>query len=267
MRAAVVLLAATCCGCLLWAAGGDRHAAPAYTLSSIVHGATLQGGALAPNTIGTVFGQDLTFATRSLSPGDIRDGTLPSLLPGTGLRVLIRNIPAHLYYVSPTQVNFLVPSILTPGPASFQIVRDGRAGPSIQIQIGTAAPGLFQLAPGIAVATRPDGSAVTPEAPARRGDDVVLWATGLGQTVPPQGYGKIAHQAASIAALGEFQLLFNDVPVEPGSVAYVGLTPGFGGLYQVNLKVPAGTGPDPEIRIEIGPVSSPRGVILPVRPD
>jgi uncharacterized protein (TIGR03437 family) len=267
MRAAVVLLAVTCCGCLLWAAGGERRAAPAYTLSSIVHGATLQGGALAPNTIGTVFGQDLTFATRALSPGDIRDNTLPTLLPGTGLRVLIRNIPAHLYYVSPTQVNFLVPSILTPGPANFQIVRDGRAGPSVQIQIGSVAPGLFQLAPGIAVATRPDGSVIAPDSPARPGDYVILYATGLGQTAPPQDYGKIAHQATSIAALRDFQLLFNDVPVEPGTVGYVGLTPGFGGLYQVNLKIPAGTGPDPEIRIEIGPVSSPRGVILPLQPE
>lgn len=264
MRAAVVLLAASCCGCLLWAAGGERQAAPSYTLSSIVNAATIESVPLAPNAIGTVFGQDLAYATRGLMAGDIRDNTLPTLLSGTGVRVLIRNIPAQIYYVSPGQINFLVPANLMPGPANLQVVRDGLAGRAVQIQIGSVSPGLFLLAPGVAVTTRPDGSVVTPEAPARPGDWVVLYATGLGQTAPPQDYGKVAREAARIAAGGEFVLLLDGMPVDPGLVAYVGLTPGFGGLYQINLKLPDAAGTSPEIRIGVGPVLSPAGVILPL---
>ena len=265
MRRAFLLLAAACCGSPLWSAEENRQAAPLYTPSSILNAATNVPGALSPNTIGVVYGQGLAYTTRSLATGDVRDGVMPTVLPGTGLRVLIGNVPAHIYFVSPTQVNFLVPANLRPGIVDFQLVLDGRAGPALQIPIARTSPGLFQQEAGVAVLSRVDGSLATRTAPARAGDHIVLYATGLGDTIPPLTYGRVAKDAARIAAVQEFQVLLNGRPVDPALVAYVGVTPGFGGLYQINLRIPESAGEEPEVRLVIGDAASPAGVILPVR--
>ena len=43
-------------------------------------------------------------------------------------------------------------------------------------------------------------------------------------------------------------------------VGRIGLAPGWGGLYQVNLRVPLGVGPNPEIRLAAGEEASPPDV-------
>jgi len=265
MRTPFLLLAATCCGSLSWSAEENRKAAPLYTPSSIVNAATNAPGALSPNAIGVVYGQGLAYVTRSLAAGDLRDGLMPTVLPGTGLRVLIGNVPAHIYYVSPTQVNFLVPANLRPGTVDFQVVQDAKAGPAVPLIIHSSSPGLFQQEAGVAVVSRGDGGIATRSSPAKPGDYVVLYATGLGDTVPPLIYGRVAKDAARIAAAREFHVLLNGRAVDPARVAYVGVTPGFGGLYQVNLRIPDDTPNDPEVRLAIGDTISPTGVMLPVR--
>ena len=122
------LIACLLGACLLRAESPPRIPAPLYTPSSIVNAASFKGGPLAPNTIGTLYGRDLAFLTRSLAAEDIYNGTLPTTLLGTGVRLLIKNTVAFIYFVSPTQVNFLVPSTLTPGPADLLFSLDGRYG-------------------------------------------------------------------------------------------------------------------------------------------
>jgi uncharacterized protein (TIGR03437 family) len=60
-------------------------------------------------------------------------------------------------------------------------------------------------------------------------------------------------------------VLLNGKAVPPGSVSYAGLAPGFAGLYQINLVVPSGLPPNPEIRIAIGQQISPPLVLLPLQ--
>ncbi|HUA18696.1 MAG TPA: hypothetical protein VMB25_08125 [Bryobacteraceae bacterium] len=238
--------------------------APVYTAASIVNSADYQSGALAPNAIGTVFGQNLAYTTLALSSDEIQGGYLPTALGLSDVQLLIGGLLANLYYVSPTQVNFLVPSILLPGPVNVQLVVDSLAGPPIPLQLAAAAPGLFQLDAVNAVATRPDGSVVTPDDPAKPGDVVVLYATGLGQVVPPIGYGEVPTAAAPLALMGDLQVLLNGTAVDPANVLYAGLTPGFAGLYQINLQLPATTGANPEVRVALGSAISIPGVKLPV---
>src|SRR5713226_8491781 len=113
---------------------------PSYSAAGIVNSADNQAGWLAPNTIGTLYGTGLAYVTKSLTADDVRGGVLPTVLPGTGVRVLIGGLPATPYYVSPTQINFLVPVALLPGPSDFQIVLDAHAGPLISILLAPAAP-------------------------------------------------------------------------------------------------------------------------------
>ena len=72
--------------------------------------------------------------------------------------------------------------------------------------------------------------------PAKPGDVIVLWVTGLGLTDPPFAAGQLPPNDASGAA-----------PAAPvtvridgleATVHYAGTSPGFAGLYQINVTVP-----------------------------
>ncbi|MBZ5608765.1 MAG: IPT/TIG domain-containing protein [Acidobacteriia bacterium] len=240
--------------------------APFYSAASIVNAADNQPAMLAPNTIATIYGKNLAFGTKAITPDDIRGGTLPIVFSGTGAQVLIGSWYATLYYVSPTQINFLVPPGLQPGTFNLYVLVNGSAGPPIPVQLAAASPALFQLDAENAVATRADGSVITPAAPARPGDVVVLYATGLGQTTPPVVYGQLPTQAAGLAQIGDFSVLLDGLPVDPRAIAYAGIAPGFAGLYQINLTLPGSTAANPELRIGLAGLLSPPGLRLPVQP-
>lgn len=236
---------------------------PCYSETGLVNAASFVSGALAPNTLATLFGARLAWGTRAITWDDVEAGTLPTVLPGTGVRVLVNNRPAQIYFVSPTQVNFLVPVNLIAGEVTIQLVRDATAGPPVRARLRDTAPALFLLDPETVVATRGDFSLVTRERPARPGEDIVLWATGLGPTVPPQIYGQIPTTASQIEHASEFLVLLDGAPVPRERISYVGVAPGFAGLYQINLTLPAELNQNPEIRIAVGAEISPPGFRLP----
>jgi uncharacterized protein (TIGR03437 family) len=209
-------------------------------------------------------GAELANATRELRPEGIRDGVMPTVLPGTGVRVQVSRVAAQIYYVSPGQVNLLIPSNLRPGPADLQLTIDGRAGPSVPIRLDEAAPALFELAGGYAVAARGDGSLVTLDAPARPGEIVVVYATGLGETVPPVRYGEVARAAAWLRAGDETRVLVDGRAIPADDLHYAGVAPGFAGLYQVNWTVPEWASGEAAVRVAVRESHSQAGVKLPV---
>ena len=99
------------------------------------------------------------------------------------------------------------------------------------------------------VVTHADGSQVSFSKPAQPGEELVIYAVGLGATNPPVKTGA-ASPALPAAAAGTFVLNFdyrqNARPEPPiispffssPSPLFVGLTPGFAGLYQINFVVP-----------------------------
>src|SRR4051812_5611266 len=89
---------------------------PSYLVQSIVHAATQTVEALAPNTIATVYGTNLSYTTRVISPADLNYGTLPTSVDG--VTVYVSGIPANLFYISPTQINFLIPYEYVAGTVS-----------------------------------------------------------------------------------------------------------------------------------------------------
>lgn len=231
--------------------------APIYAAAGLVNSADNQAGWLAPNTIATLYGQNLAYGTK----------TLPGNTPvGGDATVNIGGYVATLYYISPTQINFLIPPNLLPGTFNLVIVTDSLQGPTIPIQLAPTAPALFQLDQQNIIATSAAGSLITPAASAQPGDVVVLYATGLGQTVPPVGYGETPSSPAALAMLADFQVLLDGNPIDPSGIAYAGIAPGFSGLYQINVTLPATTGSNPEIRIAIGAAVSLAGLHIPVSP-
>jgi len=237
---------------------------PNYTPDSIANSASDTAGLYAPNTFISIYGVNLAYATVAIGPNDILAGKLPTALAGGAVRVVINQILADMFYVSPGQVNVLIPSSLIAGPATVQLANSGLAGPPVSIMLGPAAPALFQADAQTVIATHGNGPPVTLAAPAKGGEVVVLYATGLGPTSPAAVPDQLATSAAPLANLADFRLLLNGAPVDPHQILYAGVTPGFAGLYQINLQLPANVPANPEIRIGFSAVMSPAGRILPV---
>jgi uncharacterized protein (TIGR03437 family) len=240
------------------------RAAPVYTALSIVNAGDNQSGALAANTLGTIYGANMAYSTAAITLNDIQGGVLPTVLGSSETQVFVGSYPADLYYVSPTQINFLVPPNMLPVPVLVYVTIDGLVGPEIEITLAPAAPGLFQLDPVNAVATLADGTVLTPAAPAKPGDIVLLWATGLGKTSPPAIYGQLPEAAARLVEGANLSILLDGIAVDPGAIQYAGQAPGFAGLYQINFTLPMSTAANPEIRLQLDDAISIPGVHLPV---
>lgn len=104
--------------------------------------------------------------------------------------------------------------------------------------------------------THADGTLVTPDAPGKPGEVVVIYAFGLGQTTPAVKTGAASPTPASTSGTGnpvvEFDFRPNASPSRPfdggvggggmgadiPAVLFVGLTPGQVGLYQINVRIP-----------------------------
>ena len=261
-----LLLAAWVSGFAAQADTSAPREAPSYSGTSIVNAADNQAGPLAPNTIATIYGSGLAYTTQALSSSDIRSGLLPTVLPGTGVRVLVGGIAACIYYVSPSQINFLVPSILIAGPSDVQLALDGLAGPNVKIQIASSSPAFFQLDAQNVIATRPDGALITPGNAAKGGDVLLLYATGLGQVVPPLADREIPTGPLRIKLFADLKITVDNVALTADQLLYAGVSPGFGGLYQINVRLPDVVGPNPEIRVSLGGQISPAGIRLPAQP-
>ncbi len=256
---AVVCLAAS------YAVSQSTPGAPVYTAASLANSAANVAGFYSPNSFLTIYGQNLAYVTRAIGPGDIHAGQLPIALTGAEIGVIINLIPADLYYASPGQVNVLIPPSLSPGPAVVQLQNQGVYGPAINIMLAAAAPVLFQSDATTVIATHGNGPLVTADSPAQAGEVVVLYATGLGPTAPATLPNQIPQTAARIIDSADFQVVLNGAAVDPRLIQYAGVTPGFAGLYQINLQLPADCPTNPEIRIGYSGSLSPTGRVLPVK--
>lgn len=252
-----LLVAAFMAGALLAPSG--QGAGPVYSLASVVNSATGVSGEFAPNSLVTIYGTNLSFNTGSA--GSVQ--SLPHVL--AEVQVNISGLPASLFYVSPQQINILIPSILTPGPVKLQVIRQGLAGPVVTLTLSETAPGFFAFDTGNVIATHADGSLLGENSPAAPDEVVVLYAAGLGPTNPDSPPGSAPAKAASIVLLSKLSVLLGGTTVDPSRVLYAGVTPGFAGLYQINLRVPPRAEPNPEIRLFMGLQASPSFLKLPLR--
>jgi uncharacterized protein (TIGR03437 family) len=256
------VIGATVIGALLLAAD---LGAPVYTTDSIANSAANVAGYYAPNSFLTIYGQNLAYVTKPIGPDDVHNGELPTALAGTGVRVLINQIPGNIYYVSAGQVNVLIPPLLIAGPATVQLINNGLAGPAVAIMLSASAPVLFQSDATTVIATHGNGPLVTKTQPAQRNEVVVLYATGLGSTAPAAIANQIPQSAAPITDRANFRVVLNGTDVDPKLVLYAGVTPGFAGLFQINLQLPNDASSNPEVRIGYGNQLSPAGRVLPLQ--
>jgi uncharacterized protein (TIGR03437 family) len=112
-----------------------------------------------------------------------------------GLEVLLNDRAVPLYFVSPGQINYLVPYDLPPsGTVEVQVVRKstGQVLASGNIVMAPVSPALFVqggFPQGALAALNQDGTVNSPANPAARGEVITLFGTGLGEVTsrPAEG--------------------------------------------------------------------------------
>jgi uncharacterized protein (TIGR03437 family) len=128
-----------------------------------VSAASFNGAQFAPESIIALFGNELAPAAEAASSVQ-----LPTSLQGTSVKVLDKNNVerlAPLFFVSPNQLNLLLPPCTAPGAAKLTVTTQTGATLSCMTQVEAAAPALFTanstgqgLAAAIALRIKPDGT-------------------------------------------------------------------------------------------------------------
>lgn len=248
-------------------AGVAGAQAPSYSAAGVVNASNYAPGPFAPNSALSLFGTSLAYATQSLTSDLIVGGELPTVMAGVGVYVDGSLVP--LLYVSPLQINFLVPMTEIAGNAQVTVVRQGVNGPTVTVNLVSAAPQLFSDPGNAGYVLAQDwnaGSAViTPAAPARGGDILILYATGLGAVAPATASGELAEYASSVVNLSGLKVIINGTVLNASAILYAGLTPGSAGLYQINLVLPSNSGTNPEVQVSAGDQVSAAGCKLAVQ--
>jgi len=240
-------------------AGAAWGQAPSYSAGGIVNASDYAPGPFAANSVLAVFGTDLSFNTVSLTSDLIVGGMLPKQMGGSA--VYVDGSLAPLLYVSPGQINFLIPTTEIAGAATVTVARQGLAGPTVTINLATSAPQLFLDSSGYAIAQdwNQANAVITQSAPAHAGDLIILYATGMGAVLPSTSSGQLAQYASQIVNLSTLQVLVNGTALSPSAILYAGLSPGSAGLYQINVQLPSNTGSNPAIQVSVAGQASEAG--------
>lgn len=215
------------------------------------------------NTFLTIKGLNMPTVARAIGPIGAF-GKLPLTLGG--VTVLLNGFPGYIFSYSPQEVFVLMPNVL--GCVSLYIEANGIAQFEAQIYLDDSAPGLFTAADGeTALASHLDWSLITSANPAVAGERITLWAAGLGTLKPSTGApptdGIIPGLAAELLDKSNFRIFLNGSEIDQRLITYAGQAPGYAGLYQINVTLPANVAPNPSIRIATAfNVSPPRFLML-----
>lgn len=218
--------------------GGLGDAAPAPVLSAAVSGASFAGNVpLAPGSIISLFGSNLANGTAS-TPGVPLGTTL------AGASAVMAGVELPLFYGSSGQVNALVPSGININ-TSQQILlqRDNTYSVPISVNVAAAEPAIFLYPlPGDpatqgAIVNAVSYAVADPTTPAKAGDTLTIFCTGLGAVSPAIPDGAAAPSSPLSYTVATPTVSIGGKTVAP---SFSGLSPGFVGLYQINVAVPSG---------------------------
>ncbi|WP_031495192.1 hypothetical protein [Bryobacter aggregatus] len=238
---------------------------PDYSGNSITSAAALRPGRIAPNTLLTIYGENLSHFSWAIREQDLHSPTLPTTTPNGEVYVQVQGLRLPLYFVSPKQINVLLPADFDPGTANLRVFRDLVSGPTVAIAIQGESPELFRGEGPFAAATHADGSIITPSNPAAPGEIIVLYGTGFGAIQVKERNTLVPTLPAEVKRRTEYRARVDGVEIDSNSIFYVGVTPGYAGLYQMNLRLPGQLGDDPILEIGIGGNWSDPGTRLNVR--
>lgn len=271
MRSALLLIAG---------AGLALAQTPTVANGGVVNGASfVKGQVVTPGSLVSIFGTDLA---SHIAQAD----TIPLSNTLGGVSVEFVNgsttLPAPMLYVQPdnpsqnvtSQLNVQIPWELVPGGTSAQVSvivdNNGTKSAPMQFQVGPFSPGIFASG-GRAIALNnstgilawPVGSVpgLTSQ-PAKPGDVLLVYATGLGQlrsSPPADGNNSLDQTRHTLVSPSVF------VGGVSAQVLFSGLSPQFVGVNQLNIVVPnVPAGDAVPIELNMGGIITPSSITIAV---
>ncbi|HYP08534.1 MAG TPA: Ig-like domain-containing protein, partial [Bryobacteraceae bacterium] len=235
---------------------------PVFSAASFVSGAGYQPG-ISPGSIAVINATGIARDIRgSVTPQSII-GPLPTTL--AGVEVLFNGVRAPIYSVSningQESVIVQVPFETGPGNASVTIRVAGAGETTVSaIPIQAVKPSFFDFVDTnsrrYVVALRPDGSYVTSTNPARRGETVRVFATGLGQTTPLASTNRLGVRDQNVNAL-----VIAGINNEGVRLVSAKMVEGSVGVYVVEMEIPTTATTGDARPIAIG-VAGPDGALV-----
>ena len=203
----------------------------------------------APGSFIEIYGANLANTTRQWSAADFVGLQAPTSLDG--VTVTVGGQSAFVCYISPGQVDALLPSGIGASRQALTVAIGNNASAPYSLDISATQPGLWTPAafhigdlqyaaavfPDFKTFVAPPGT--IPGALSRQahpGETIVLLGVGFGAVTPDIPAGRIVTEPNQLVSPVTF--FFGQTPVTP---VYAGLMPSGGavGLYQFNLVVPA----------------------------
>jgi len=266
-------------GALLIAFAGVAFAqTPSVDTGGVLNGASFaKGQPVNPGSLVSIFGTNLA---SQVSQAD----TIPLSKSLGGVTVEFvsgsTTISAPMLFVQPAdpsnnvsaQLNVQVPWEIVPEGATANVSvivnNHGTTSAPAQVMVGPYSPGVFS-SNGLAIAVNQDGTLAWPVGavpgltthPAKIGDVVIVYATGLGAVAHPPADGANSEDQLR-ATLVTPQILIGGVSAPVG---FSGLSPQFVGVNQLNVTVPNVTpGNNVPFQIMLGGITTSNSITLAV---
>ena len=227
--------------------GSAGNVGPEITGTAISAGAYGGFDSVTPGTWMEIYGQNLAADSRQWGGGDFNGVDAPTSLDGTS--VTIGSQSAFVFYISPGQVDALVPGTLSgAGPQPVIVTTPKGTSTPFSVVVNPLEPGL--LAPlsfsvngnqyltalfsdGATFVLPPGTISGVPSRQAKPGETITTYGIGFGSVSPNIPVGQIAEKDNSLNA--QMHVMFGSTPA---TLSYAGLAPNFVGLYQFNIVVP-----------------------------
>ena len=221
------------------------------------------------------------FASTTFSPTTTsQTGQIPVPTVLGDVQVTINGTPAPMFYVSPTQLNFYVPSNApTSGFANIEVSQasTGQVLAAGLAQMNATSPGIFMHdfsgATRQAAVLNEDNTVNSSTNPAKRGHLIQVYATGQGvypgwppDGVPPGSAKNTLPSGLTSVLIGgcivnDTSTVIENCTPAPGDVGkgspnsnwipYSGLAPTYVGLWQVNVQIPQAVQPNSAAPLEL----------------
>jgi trimeric autotransporter adhesin len=220
-------------------------AAPAVNNAGIVSSAcyaSCSGNGVAGGSIAAIFGTNLTDGSSCVHAtgcDQTFDNQRRLRTNMAGAQVTVNGSPVPIFYATPLTLGIQVPPGLTGSTATVQVTVNGQVSNTQTLTLAPVSPGIFTTnfqGTGAGAFTHNDaaGTPVDAQNPARPGETIVLYMTGLGQTTPAVAVGLVPTATTNTTATPTVT-----IDGLPAQVQFAGLSGCCVGLNQINFVVPA----------------------------
>ncbi|HEX5229604.1 MAG TPA: IPT/TIG domain-containing protein [Bryobacteraceae bacterium] len=221
-----ILFLETDSGTTVTGAGQPQFVAPQQ---AAVNAASYRSGMIAPGGLFSIFGTGLSSETAAAS-------SLPLSTNLGQTQLLVNGVAAPLVYVSSGQINAQMPvNVQTGTPVTLTVMNGLTASNQVTLSLPAAAPGIFTTNGTQAIVQNASGALNSSATPAHPGETLVVYLTGGGAVNSHSWTTGAASPSTPARVTSPYTLTFG---TQPALVQFVGLTPGFVGLYQANFTVP-----------------------------